>query len=92
VCTPVRRTVGTGQASETLVISVPIKPATLVVYGAVDSTYQVLERPEITVRAGANSIPLRSAFERITVKQMETGATVPVRLEAGKAVEATFSR
>jgi len=42
------------------------------------------------VRAGTSTIPLKSAFEHVTVKQIETGAAVSVRLEAGKSVRARF--
>jgi hypothetical protein len=48
------------------------------------------EHPAITVRAGTNTIALKSAFERVTVKQIETGTSVPVRLEAGKTVRVRF--
>jgi hypothetical protein len=92
VCTPVHRAIGPGSKSETLLVTVPVKPGTLVVEGSVDDTYQVVEHPDLAVRVGANSIPLRSTFERITVKQMETGATATVRLEAGKAIQASFPR
>ncbi|MCL2448248.1 MAG: serine/threonine protein kinase [Polyangiaceae bacterium] len=92
VCIPVQRSVAAGTKSETLLVNVPVKPGTLVIDGSVDETYQIIEHPELPVRAGANSVPLRSAFERITVKQMETGATVPVRLEAGQSIHASFPR
>jgi hypothetical protein len=90
VCTSVRRVVNQGTEGETLLVAVPVKPATLIIDGAVGSTYEVVERPEIAVRAGANTIALRSAFERVTVKQMESGASVSVRLEAGQAVQAAL--
>jgi serine/threonine protein kinase len=83
VCTPVQRDVAAGDKDETLVVKVPIKPATLDIQGPVDKTYQVVEHPELAVRAGRNTIPLRSAFERITVKQIDSNATVRVQLEAG---------
>jgi hypothetical protein len=92
VCTPVRRGVPAGDQSEMLLVSVPVKPGTLVVDGAVGSTYQIVEHPDLAVRAGTNTIPLRSTFERVTVKDMESGATVSVRLEAAKTVEASFAR
>jgi hypothetical protein len=90
VCTPVQREVPAGDKDETLVVKVPIKPATLVIQGPVDKTYQIVEHPELAVRAGTNTVPLKSAFEPITVKQIDSNATVPVRLEAGKSVPATF--
>src|SRR5579872_2435630 len=90
VCNPVRIALGGGDKDDTLLVSVPIKPATLVVEGDLAKTYQILQRPEIWVRAGVNTVPLRSAFERVDVKQIETGSAVSVRLEAGKTIRATF--
>jgi serine/threonine-protein kinase len=92
VCTSARVYVAAGEKGETVVVSVPIKPATLVVDGMVDSAYQLVEHPELAVGAGANSIPLKSARERATIKQMKTGATVTIRLEAGVTVHASFAR
>jgi hypothetical protein len=83
VCTPVQREVAAGDKDETLVVKVPIKPATLDIEGPVDRTYQIVEHPEIRVRAGINTIPLRSALENVTVKQIDSNATVRVQLEAG---------
>jgi hypothetical protein len=92
VCTPARVYVAAGEKGETVVVAVPIKPATLVVDGMVESAYQLVDHPELTLSAGANAIPLKSAFERATIKQLKTGATVTVRLEAGVAVHASFAR
>jgi len=86
----VQREVSAGDKDETLVVKVPIKPATLLIQGPVDKTYQIVEHPELAVRAGMNTVPLKSAFEPITVKQIDSNVTVPVRLEAGKSVPATF--
>jgi hypothetical protein len=69
-----------------LLVAVPVKPGTLIVVGAVGGTYQIVEHPELVVRAGSNTIPLRSTFERITVKEIESGATAPVRLDRLSAV------
>jgi eukaryotic-like serine/threonine-protein kinase len=90
VCTGIQVPVASGDRDETLFVSVPIKPAILVVEGDVEVTYQMTEHPAITVRAGTNTIALKSAFERVTVKQIETGTSVPVRLEAGKTVRVRF--
>jgi serine/threonine-protein kinase len=90
VCTPVERDVAAGDKDETLVVKVPIKPATLIIQGPVDKTYQIVEHPELAVRAGTNTVPVKSAFEPITVKQVDTNVTVRVRLEAGKAMPAAF--
>jgi eukaryotic-like serine/threonine-protein kinase len=90
VCVPVERQVATGEKDETLVVRLPIKPATLVIQGDQDKTYQLVEHPEIPVRVGTNAVALRSAFESVTVKQIESNTAVPVRLQAGKPVQATF--
>jgi len=90
VCTPVSREVQAGDKEETISVRVPIKPATLVILGDPDKTYQIVEHPELTVRAGTNSIQLGSAWERVTVKQIETGTTTPARLQAGTQVQAAF--
>jgi serine/threonine-protein kinase len=90
VCSVVRREVAPGDKDETLKMVVPIKPATLFIEGDVDKTYQILQHPEVTVRAGTNVVSLGSAFERVTVEQIETKVSVPVRLEAGNSVRAAF--
>jgi serine/threonine protein kinase len=90
VCTPVQTTVDPGEHDTTLVVSVPIKPALLIIDGDVSRTYQLVEHPEVVVRAGTNSLALRSVYEPVTVKQIESGDTVSVRLEAGKTLRASF--
>jgi len=90
VCNTVHLAVAASDKDETLMVSVPIKPATLVVEGDLAKSYQILQHPELTVRAGANTVPLKSAFERVDVKQIETATSVSVRLEAGKTIRATF--
>jgi len=90
VCTPVQRALAAGDKDDTIKVVVPIKPATLVIRGDVDKTYQIVEHPEIQVRAGVNTVALGRTFERVTVTQIETGKSVPVRLEAGQPVPAVF--
>lgn len=90
VCATTQIAVSASERDDTLVVSVPVKPAILVIEGEVDRTYEVAEHPEVVVRAGTTTIALKSAFEHVTIKQIETGATVSVRLEAGKSVRAQF--
>ena len=90
VCTAVEVALAAGDRDGTLVASVPVKPATLVVDGDADGTYQILEHPELSVRVGTNMVPLRSAFERVTVRRIDTGDAVAIRLEAAKTVHATL--
>jgi len=89
-CVAVRLAIAAGDKDDTLVVSVPIKPATLVVEGDITNTYQVAQHPEVAVRAGTNTVVLKSAYEPVTVKEIETGASVSVRLEAGRTVHASF--
>ncbi|HSY25703.1 MAG TPA: protein kinase [Polyangiaceae bacterium] len=90
VCAPVEVPIAAGDKNDRLVVSVPIKPATLVVEGNAAKTYQIAQHPELTVRAGTNTIALKSAFEHVTVKEIESGTVVSVRLEAGKSVRVSF--
>jgi serine/threonine-protein kinase len=90
VCTPVQTTVDPGERDTTLVVSVPIEPAILIIDGDVSRTYQLVEHPEVVVRAGTNAVALRSVYEPVTVKQIETGDSVSVRLEAAKTMRASF--
>jgi hypothetical protein len=90
VCTTVERDLNAGGDSQTLVVRLSIKPATLDIAGDVGKSYQLLEHPDVTVRAGRNTVGMSGEYDSVTVKQMETGTTVPVRLHAGHAVQATF--
>jgi eukaryotic-like serine/threonine-protein kinase len=90
VCTSVQVGVDASERDTTLVVSVPVKPATLVVEGDVSRTYQIVEHPELAIRTGTNTVPLRSAYEPVTIKQIETGSAVSVRLEAAKTMHAAF--
>jgi hypothetical protein len=90
VCTFVQVGVDASERDTTLVVSVPVKPATLVVDGDVSRTYQIVEHPELLIRPGSNTVPVRSAYERVTIKQIETGDEVAVRLEAAKTMHAAF--
>jgi serine/threonine protein kinase len=90
VCTPVDRSVGAGDKSEALRVDVPIKPATLLVEGSAADHYEIVQHPELHVDVGKNPIRLKSAYELVTVEQIETGAQRQLRLEAGQAVAATF--
>jgi len=90
VCTSVQLGVDAAERDGTLVVSVPVKPATLVVDGDVSRTYQIVEHPELAIRAGPNTVPVRSAYEPVTIKQIETGSAVSIRLEAAKTMHAAF--
>jgi hypothetical protein len=90
VCVPQQVAVAAGERDETLRVSVSVKPATLIVRGDVDKTYEIEEEPQLVIRAGANSIALKSMFRPITVRQIETGASRPVRIQAGRGVTVAF--
>ena len=90
VCLPVRRDVAPGDKDDRIAVRLAIRPATLVIHGDVSKTYQLVEHPEISVSAGANNVALGSEFDRVTVRQIETGAAVQVRLHAGSSIEVAF--
>jgi tRNA A-37 threonylcarbamoyl transferase component Bud32 len=90
VCMPVERSISAGDKSDTLHVDVPIKPGTLLVEGSAADHYQIVQHPEIHVDVGKNAIRLKSAYELVTVEQIETGAQRQLRLEAGQSVAATF--
>jgi serine/threonine-protein kinase len=90
VCVAVPRTVAPGDKDDTIAVHVSLKPANLTIVGDGNMTYEIVEHPMAVVRVGANSVLLPSEFEPVTVKQIESGATVTVRLHAGHAVEADF--
>jgi len=90
VCVPAQRDVVAGDKDDTVVVRLAVKPATLDITGDGNKSYQIVEHPEVAVRVGANSVAMHFAFENVTVKQMESGVTVPVRLSAGHVVEAPF--
>jgi hypothetical protein len=71
-------------------VRLSIKDATLDIRGDVGRTYQIAEHPNVLVHAGVNPVAMSGEYESVTVKQMETGTTVPVRLHAGHAVQAAF--
>ncbi|MDP9035480.1 MAG: serine/threonine protein kinase [Myxococcota bacterium] len=90
VCTPVDYALAPGEKDDTIVIAVPIRPATLVIEGDLDKTYQIVEDPLVSIEAGTNTVALKSMFQLVTVQQMETRVQARVRLEAGKAVRVSF--
>jgi serine/threonine-protein kinase len=89
-CVAYKVDVAAGDRDDTLAVSVPVKPATLVVAGDLAKSYQLVQHPEIPLRVGTNTVPIRSAYEAVTVQELETGKTVSVRLEAGKTLRAGF--
>jgi serine/threonine-protein kinase len=91
VCTSVQIALSAGDRSERFPVTVPIKPAILEIDGAIDGTYQILQHPDLSVRAGTNTINLSNrTFEHVTVIKVETGKPVKVDLQAGKTTRATF--
>jgi hypothetical protein len=76
--------------SETLHVVVPVRPATLVIAGEPESAYQIVEMPEIAVRAGNNTIPVLSMFRVVTVRQIETHEERRIRVKAGDVARVSF--
>jgi serine/threonine-protein kinase len=91
VCTaPVHKLLAAGDKDDTLNVAVPVKAAMLDVRGDQDNTYQIVEDPQLVIRSGSNTVPLKSMFQWVTVRQMETDKRVKVRLKAGQTVAAGF--
>ncbi len=90
VCTTVERQLAAGDKDEHLRVTVPIRPATLVIDGPLDRSYEVAENPLLNIHVGSNNVPIDGQFESVTVVQLETHTRVTVRLESGKAVHAAF--
>jgi serine/threonine-protein kinase len=90
VCIPLHLALAAGDKDATLRVNVQIKPATLVVKGDGDKTYQIVEDPQVILREGVNFIQLKSMFKSVTVRQIETDLPVHVRLKAGETVTAKF--
>jgi eukaryotic-like serine/threonine-protein kinase len=90
VCSSKQVAVAASDKDDTLVVSLPIKPATLIVQGDAEKTYQIVEEPQLVIRAGANSVALKSMYRAVTVRQMETDMRRHVRLQAGTAMPVSF--
>jgi serine/threonine protein kinase len=89
-CTAISLPLAAGEKNETLDVAVPIRPATLVIKGKDEGHYQLVGRPELKVSAGTNTIPLKSAYDQGVVQEIDTGATVHVKLEAGQVASVSF--
>ncbi len=90
VCTAKEVPLAEGDKDSNLRVSLSIKPATLIVQGDVDKTYQIVEEPQLVIRAGSNSVAMKSMYGLVRVRQMETDALRTVRLQAGKMVTVSF--
>ncbi|MGA7121861.1 MAG: serine/threonine-protein kinase [Polyangiaceae bacterium] len=90
VCTPVQVALAAGDKDDRLSVNVPVKPATLQVSGDGDKTYQIVEDPQLVIRAGQNTVALKSQYRSITVRQIETDERRPIRLVAGQEIRVTF--
>jgi serine/threonine-protein kinase len=90
VCVSQQVGVVAGDRDDTLRVSLPIKPATLIIQGDFDKTYQIVEEPQLAIRAGANMVALKSMYRPITVRQIETDARRHVRIQAGRGVTVVF--
>jgi hypothetical protein len=91
VCTPEQRTIAGGDKDDTLNVTVPVKAAILDLRGDPDKNYQIVEDPQLAIRAGSNNVAMKSRmFWAIHVREMETDRRIPVRLAAGKTVSTTF--
>jgi serine/threonine-protein kinase len=85
---PVERDVAAGDKDDTVVARLTIKSATLIISGDANGHYQLVERAEVSVRAGTNTVPMGGEYQNVTVMNLDTKAAVTVRLHAGHEVEA----
>jgi len=91
LCVPKRVDVPPGDDKVPLSASLTIRPASLVVHGDANATYQILQLPQIAVRAEtAVSVPLKDSKKTFTVVQLPSGKKLVVELAAGKRGEVSF--
>ncbi len=92
LCVPKRLDVAPGDDPLPLSASLTIRPASLVVHGDANASYQILQLPQLTVRAEtAVSVPLKDSKKTFTVVQLPSGKKLVVELAAGKRGEVTFT-
>jgi eukaryotic-like serine/threonine-protein kinase len=91
LCVPKRVDVPAGDDGVPVSASLTIRPASLVVHGDANASYQILQLPQLTVRAEtAVSVPLKDSKKTFTVVQLPSGKKLVVELAAGKRGEVTF--
>jgi hypothetical protein len=92
LCVPKRIDVPVGDDRVPLSASLTIRPASLVVHGDANASYQILQLPQLAVRAeAAVSVPLKDSKKTFTVVQLPSGKKLVVELAAGKRGEVTFT-
>jgi serine/threonine-protein kinase len=92
LCVPKRVDVPPGEDRLPISASLTIRPASLVVHGDANASYQILQLPQLTVRAEtAVVVPLKDSKKTFTVEQLPSGKKVVVELAAGKRGEVTFA-
>ena len=92
LCVPKRVDIPPGDDRLPISASLTIRPASLVVHGDANATYQILQLPQITVRAEtAVVVPLKDSKKTFTVEQLPSGKKVVIELAAGKRGEVTFA-
>jgi len=91
LCVPKRIDVAAGEDRLPVSASLMIRPASLVVHGDANASYQILQLPQLAVRAEtAVSVPLKDSKKTFTVVQLPSGKKLVVELAAGKRGEVTF--
>jgi hypothetical protein len=90
VCKSVEKDVPAGTENMPLSVRIPIKDATLEIVGDPTKTYQIVGRADVPVRAGTNFIKMSGDHDSVTVRQIETNATVSTTVYAGRSATAAF--
>jgi serine/threonine-protein kinase len=90
VCKSVEKDVPAGTENMPLAVRIPIKDATLEIVGDPTKTYQIVGRADVPVHAGTNFIKMNGDHDSVTVRQIETNATAPTTLYAGRSATAAF--
>ena len=93
LCIPRDIPIAPGEEPVPVSLSLTIRPATLIVHGDANATYQITSMPQVAVRAETQTIiPMKQKSVRFTVQQLPSGTQQPVELFAGKTGEVTFTR
>ncbi len=93
LCIPRDVPIAPGEDAVPVSLSLTIRPATLIVHGDANATYQITSMAQVGVRAETpTTIPMKGKSARFTVQQLPSGTQQTVELFAGKTGEVTFTR
>lgn len=93
LCIPRDIAIPPGEEDFPVSLSLTIRPATLVVHGDANATYQITKLPQVALRAEtATVVPMNAKSVTVTIQQLPSGKVQSVELFAGKSCEVTFTR